>query len=187
MSPGVKHHVSLDDISRPQQMASSCSGALLVSLFMTPLDVVKIRLQSQDMMRNKCFLYSNGITDHLCPRVNGDPPLQVLHTAEEMIRTKMQSQKMTVSQIRAGLRTTLEMEGIRGLWKGYSATLYRDVPFSAIYWPCYELFKGLTLSEEHQFGATFVSGAMAGTIAASVTLQWMSSRLGAKWSSEKRI
>ena len=52
----------------------------------------------------------------------------------------------------------------------YSATLYRDVPFSAIYWPCYELFKGLTLSEERQFGATFVSGAMAGTIAASVTL-----------------
>ena len=50
---------------------------ILVSLFMTPLDVVKIRLQSQDMMRNKCFLYSNGITDHLCPRVNGDPPLQV--------------------------------------------------------------------------------------------------------------
>jgi len=266
---GVKHHVSLEDITRPQQMASSCSGALLVSLFMTPLDVVKIRLQSQDMMRNKCFLYWNGITDHLYPRVNGDPPPQALHTAEEicnckwynrpryfngtldaflkisrtegvsslwsglsptivlavpttviymttyeqlrgaisdyvdrnhpsfeykhmtssmvagamgrtwavtvvspleMIRTKMQSQKMTMSQIRSGLRTTLEMEGIRGLWKGYSATLYRDVPFSAIYWPCYELFKGLTLSEEHQFGATFVSGAMAGTIAASITL-----------------
>ena len=48
-----------------------------VSLFMTPLDVVKIRLQSQDMMRNKCFLYWNGITDHLYPRVNGDPPPQV--------------------------------------------------------------------------------------------------------------
>ena len=44
---------------------------------MTPLDVVKIRLQSQDMMRNKCFLYWNGITDHLYPRVNGDPPPQV--------------------------------------------------------------------------------------------------------------
>ena len=37
----------------------------------------------------------------------------------------------------------------------YSATLYRDVPFSAIYWPCYELFKGLTLSEEHQVGIQF--------------------------------
>ena len=44
---------------------------------MTPLDMVKIRLQSQDMMRSKCFLYWNGITDHLCPRVNGDPPPQV--------------------------------------------------------------------------------------------------------------
>ena len=50
---------------------------IAVSLFMTPLDVVKIRLQSQDMIRNKCFLYWNGITDHLCPRVNGDPPPQV--------------------------------------------------------------------------------------------------------------
>ena len=26
---GVKHHVSLADITRPQQMASSCGGALL--------------------------------------------------------------------------------------------------------------------------------------------------------------
>jgi hypothetical protein len=36
----------------------------------------------------KCFLYSNGIMDHLCPRVNGDPPPFALHTAKEICNCK---------------------------------------------------------------------------------------------------
>ena len=50
---------------------------------MTPLDVVKIRLQAQERFHaKKCFLYSNGLMDHLCPRTNGDPPARALHTAQ---------------------------------------------------------------------------------------------------------
>lgn len=42
----------------------------------TPLDVVKIRLQTQQkaMLSNKCFLYCNGLMDHLCPCTNGNMP-----------------------------------------------------------------------------------------------------------------
>ena len=59
------------------------AGSLVVSLFMTPLDVVKIRLQAQERFHaKKCFLYSNGLMDHLCPRTNGDPPTRALHTAQ---------------------------------------------------------------------------------------------------------
>ena len=43
---------------------------------MTPLDVVKIRLQAQQkaMLSNKCFLYCNGLMDHLCSCGNGRAP-----------------------------------------------------------------------------------------------------------------
>lgn len=36
---------------------------------MTPLDVVKTRLQVQQKIQlsNKCYLYCNGLMDHLCP------------------------------------------------------------------------------------------------------------------------
>ena len=37
----------------------------------TPLDVVKIRMQSQKSNR-KCFLYCNGLMDHMCYCSNGN-------------------------------------------------------------------------------------------------------------------
>ena len=80
--------LNVNGITPFQQMASSCSGALLVSLFMTPLDVVRIRLQAQDrLMSKKCFLYSNGVMDHLLWKTNGEPPV-ALHTAKEICNCK---------------------------------------------------------------------------------------------------
>lgn len=35
-------------------------------LVVTPLDVVKIRLQAQQQAKAKCFLYCNGLMDHIC-------------------------------------------------------------------------------------------------------------------------
>jgi len=268
-------------LSPRQQMMSSGAGALLVSLFMTPLDVVKIRLQAQDrMMAKKCFLYSNGIMDHLCPKqvtfkTNGDPPVRALHTAEEicnckwynrpkyfngtmdaivkisrtegvsslwsglsptlvlaipttmiyfttyeqlkcmmnsryvkyqelkgiivsekaddapswismfagglsrtwavslvnpleLVRTKMQSQKMKLNQVQSCIKDLVKTRGVRGLWSGYTATLLRDVPFSALYWPLYEHTK--LLFGYDSFFVNFVSGAVAGSVASTVTL-----------------
>jgi len=269
-----------------QQMLSSGAGALVVSLTMTPLDVVKIRLQSQERLyAKKCFLYSNGLMDHLCPRTNGDPPQRQIHTIQqicdckwynrpkyfnsttdafikiarteglsslwsglvptlvlalpttvvyftmyeqlkvkietwragsksksedtsrndgesqavsprwvslasgglarwiavtivnplELVRTKMMSQKMRVWEVRACLRELLQAQGIRGLWNGYTMTLMRDVPFSAIYWPLYEQ-TGHSLAElyplypANSFPITFASGAVAGSIASTLTL-----------------
>lgn len=251
-------------------MVSSCAGALLVSVFMTPLDVVKIRLQSQERLyTQKCFMYSNGIMDHLCPRINGDPPPMKLNTPEEicgckwynrpkyfngtmdaivkiartegvsslwsglsptlvlavpttviyfttyeqlrarigqavlpqekevrdvpfwvaltagglarvwavtivspleLVRTKMQSQKLALYEVKSALRQLVRSHGVLGLWNGYTATLLRDVPFSAIYWSIYESIKSQFGSKPASLSQTFVSGAIAGTVASTVTL-----------------
>lgn len=39
----------------------------------------------------------------------------------------------------------LRTEGLRGLYRGWSSSLLRDVPFSAIYWQCYETIKSSIL------------------------------------------
>jgi len=48
------------------------------NFLVTPLDVVKIRLQTQQksQLSNKCFLYCNGLMDHLCPCINSNGPGQ---------------------------------------------------------------------------------------------------------------
>jgi len=249
-------------ITPVQQMMSSSAGAMFVATLMTPLDVVKTRLQAQDRLHaKKCFLYSNGIMDHLCARVNGDPPPAALHTPEEicnckwynrpkyfngtldafvkisrvegvrslwsglsptlalalpttvlyltsyellkdlffrqlgpdhssamsvslasggisrvitcaavapveLVRTKMQSQKMAFFEVRKAVSKTVGAEGVFSLWKGFTATVLRDVPFSALYWPLYEYLR----PSEFELQRTFLAGAVSGTIASAVTL-----------------
>ncbi|KAF5303732.1 hypothetical protein FQA39_LY19020 [Lamprigera yunnana] len=59
----------------------------------------------------------------------------------ELIRTKMQSKKLTYLEIGDALKLVVKKDGIRGLWRGVFPTLLRDVPFSAIYWSQYETLK----------------------------------------------
>lgn len=63
-----------DNITPVQHMICSCTGALATSLLVTPLDVVKIRLQAQQkqFVKNKCFLYCNGLMEHMCYCLNGN-------------------------------------------------------------------------------------------------------------------
>lgn len=48
----------------------------------------------------------------------------------ELIRTKMQSKKLSYLEVHQALRSLLEYHGYMGLWKGLGSTLLRDVPFS---------------------------------------------------------
>ena len=109
-----------------QQMMSAGAGSLVVSLFMTPLDVVKIRLQAQERFHaKKCFLYSNGLMDHLCPRTNGDPPARALHTAQEICDCKWYNRPKYFTGTADALVKISRLEGISSLWSGLSPTLGR--------------------------------------------------------------
>ncbi|KAL1132208.1 hypothetical protein AAG570_010165 [Ranatra chinensis] len=260
---GTTGSLDVDDpkfrITPTQQMGAACSGALITSLFVTPLDVVKIRLQAQQkaLVTNKCFLYCNGLMDHLCTCVssNGNnsqrhwyqrpshfngtldafikigknegvlslwsglsptlvlalpatvvyfvtyeqlrtrlkdwacrdcsnrpqplwAPLIAGCTARlwaatavsplELIRTKMQSKKLSYLEVHEALKSLLQYHGWRGLWKGLGPTLLRDVPFSGIYWVTYEKFKMMN-NNKSTFAYSFLGGSIAGSLAAFIT------------------
>lgn len=65
-------------------------------------------------------------------------------------------------------------DGWISLWTGWTPTLLRDVPFSAMYWYNYELLKKWLCEKsglyEPTFMINFTSGALSGSFAAVVTL-----------------
>nr|XP_016937316.1 solute carrier family 25 member 40 isoform X2 [Drosophila suzukii] len=249
-----------------QQVASACTGAMVTACFMTPLDVIKTRLQAQQqaLLSNKCFLYCNGLMDHICPcgpdtpnpaaakpaprfsgtidafikisRTEGvgslwsglsptlisalpstiiyfvayeqfkarftdihykymrrldasgrDIPLPIptlvpllagvsarilavtCVSPVELIRTKMQSQRMTHAEMFGTIRQVVQSQGVLGLWRGLPPTILRDVPFSGIYWTCYEYLKSSFNVVEPTFSFSFVAGAISGSVAATIT------------------
>jgi len=60
----------------------------------------------------------------------------------------------------ASLAGTVKSLGLRGLYRGTSITLMRDVPFSVLFFPSYAYFR------QHYFSNDLISGALAGGIAA---------------------
>ncbi|XP_071943541.1 mitochondrial glutathione transporter SLC25A40-like [Antedon mediterranea] len=115
-----------------QQMISSCSGAILTSLTMTPMDVVKIRLQAQQkpMINGQCFLYCNGLMDHLCTCINGNSGVRPWY--------KLPGQYNGTMDAFLGIARN---EGITALWSGLPPTLLMAVPQTVMYYTAYDQLK----------------------------------------------
>lgn len=272
---GAEHQLS-DDIhmiTPTQQMICSTVGALATSLVVTPLDVVKIRLQAQqkNFAKNKCFLYCNGLMEHLCYCINGNgsghfhgpngatvtvspekmrwykrpiqghfsgtfdallkisrsegvmslwsglPPTLLMAipatvvyftvydrlradlwswrgTSQqpiwipvfcgaaarciaattisplEMVRTKMQSTKLSYWEVASAIRQLVRYDGFLSLWRGLGPTLLRDVPFSSIYWASYEFMKQKMDQRTPSIQFSLFAGAIAGSVAGITTI-----------------
>lgn len=66
----------------------------------------------------------------------------ILVSPLELIRTRTQASHVTQRMsMLAMLQQELAKGGLRSLWRGVNPTLWRDVPFSAIYWTSYEAIK----------------------------------------------
>ncbi|KAF7669729.1 hypothetical protein LDENG_00147070 [Lucifuga dentata] len=106
---------------------ASCSGAILTSLLVTPLDVVKIRLQAQKnpFLKGKCFVYCNGLMDHICVCENGNS------------KTWYKAPGHFSGTLDAFIKI-VRREGIKSLWSGLPPTLVMAVPATVIYFTCYD-------------------------------------------------
>ncbi|XP_070224958.1 mitochondrial glutathione transporter SLC25A40 [Bos mutus] len=135
-----------------QQMFASCTGAILTSLMVTPFDVVKIRLQAQNnpFPKGKCFLYSNGLMDHLCV------------CEEEGNKAWYKKPGHFQGTLDAFLKIILN-EGIKSLWSGLPPTLVMAVPATVIYFTCYDQLTALLRSKlgENESRIPIVAGIVA--------------------------
>ncbi|XP_064560304.1 probable mitochondrial glutathione transporter SLC25A40 isoform X3 [Zonotrichia leucophrys gambelii] len=110
-----------------QQAIASCCGAIITSLFVTPLDVIKTRLQAQrnPFHDGKCLVNSSGHMDHVYVCKNGDSkawyknPGHFKGTSDAFVKI-------------------IRIEGIKSLWSGLPPTLIMAIPTTAIYFTCYD-------------------------------------------------
>nr|CDJ87713.1 Mitochondrial substrate solute carrier and Small-subunit processome and Transcription factor E2F dimerisation partner (TDP) domain containing protein [Haemonchus contortus] len=125
---GVNHHQAHPSVSITQQIVSSATGAIVTSLLMTPMDVVKIRLQQQrhPFPKGHCFYYYNGLMDHLCTSCEQRLPCAWYQRPGNFSGT-----------IDAFVKITRN-EGIRSLWSGLSPTLVMAVPATVFYYSLYD-------------------------------------------------
>lgn len=122
-----------------QQVISACTGAMITACFMTPLDVIKTRMQSQQSPAHKCFFYSNGLMDHLFASGPNGPELASLR------------QRPQFSSSWDALMKISRHEGLAALWSGLGPTLVSALPSTIIYFVAYEQFKAryLQIYESH--------------------------------------
>lgn len=78
--------------------------------------------------------------------------------------------QILVPAVLNGVLKLVEKEGAKALWRGLPPTLWRDVPFSALYWMGYEEIKAsLSTTGMSDFNQSFLAGATSGMFAAMVT------------------
>jgi solute carrier family 25 protein 39/40 len=94
----------------------------------------------------------------------------------ELVRTNLQSTPSlpntphTLKSVLSSLEGLVRTHGVRHLWRGLEPTLWRDVPFSGLYWASYEGMKG-RFEKRGRSGPSvaFICGATSGTVAALLT------------------
>jgi len=94
-----------------------------------------------------------------------------------VIKTRFESGSFNYKSVFHALSVIYRTEGVRGLTSGITATLSRDVPFSAIYFATYSHFKQFQTESSvgHSFSCGIVSGIFASIIThpADVVKTWM--------------
>ncbi|KAM9326760.1 mitochondrial S-adenosylmethionine carrier protein [Gastrophryne carolinensis] len=113
--------------------------------------------------------YLTPIT-HMAAASMGEVVACLIRVPSEVVKQRAQvSPSSTTYQMFA---STLRLEGIRGLYRGYKSTVLREIPFSLVQFPLWEFLKDLWSWKQGRTLDSWqsaVCGAFAGGFAAAVT------------------
>jgi solute carrier family 25 protein 39/40 len=131
--------MAVTELSSRQRMQSAAAGAVLTSLLVTPLDVVKTRLQlqapttaipsqacKQSASSSACMpvRMTDGIVDYWCHKCQ--LPLRHTHTLRGPVDT---------------MRKIVRHEGVSRLWRGLQPTLLMSIPSTIVYFNLYDVLR----------------------------------------------
>lgn len=134
------------EISAFQKMISACSGSLITSFAVTPFDVVRIRMQQQEVMKPPvgCCepLAKNGaFPKRVAPVL---PVLDLFSPKVFWVNQHYCNSPQTCPKITGtfqGMMSITHNEGVRALWRGLLLTLFMAVPSNIIYFTGYEYIR----------------------------------------------
>ncbi|RUP19712.1 mitochondrial carrier domain-containing protein, partial [Jimgerdemannia flammicorona] len=159
------------EISSLEKMLSACTGALLTSLLVTPLDVIKTRLQSQALYNSpvrhtSTTPYSATSLTQCCREVffsaNSGPMKQDVlcrlnpstgssgTSATTSIECTLRAEAYEAAELVArrqfngtldGVSKIIRYEGILSLYRGLTPALVMSVPATVIYFVGYDYFR----------------------------------------------
>ncbi|PHH61459.1 hypothetical protein CDD81_367 [Ophiocordyceps australis] len=185
-----------DEITASQKMLSAMSGSLVTSLLVTPLDVVRVRLQSQKPPTapvdfSRLALTTNNLTrvqlgqlgvTACCREVffagndsefcfvatrttsSNPQPMSPPDCVVQQVRQK------TFSSTFDGMRKIARNEGITTLWRGLLPTLAMTIPANIIYFTGYDWLRhnhNSPLSKLSPDNAPLMAGSIARMLAAT--------------------
>lgn len=179
---------ALLNISRCEGFKTLWRGISLTLLISIPGNIVYFL--GYEFLKDKSFLrdkYPN-LNPLLCGAFSrilaatSVSPLDLLRTRLQSIPQSSinASSLMIFRDLMKETRNEISIQGYRSLFKGLVITLWRDVPFSAIYWGSYEYLKKHSCfhmqeslknvdSKFECFAKSFIQGSISGALAATLT------------------
>lgn len=171
---------ALATIARTEGPATLWRGLSLTLLMAAPSNIVY--LTGYELLRDSSPIAHPWLNPLLCgalARIIAGTCIGPI----ELLKTRLQSvpggSQNMLKSMAADMKKEVIAKGPSVLFRGLSLTLWRDVPFSGIYWASYEFFRSkLSASPQWQlthnkdsnlFIHSFISGSISGGIAACAT------------------
>ncbi|RCK56004.1 Mitochondrial carrier protein MTM1 [Candida viswanathii] len=174
-----------ENISVTQRMISACSGSLITSLVVTPFDVIRIRIQQQEILPQTQPCCQVHFPEHTFAPSPSSPSAAATATATGTLSAEASSSAPELFWIHnkycnsaenctritstfQGFNTVARHEGIGTLWRGLSLTLLMAIPSNIIYFTGYEYIRDHSPISEHPLNPLFC-GSLARTMLATFT------------------
>lgn len=141
-----------------------CLTQQIAALFFITYETTKDKLHKYDSLGPKGSIH---VVSHMIAASLGEVVSCAVRVPYEVIKMRSQTSDTRLISNIAILRQILAKEGLIGLYRGFSSTVIRDLPFSALQYPIWERLKSNHLTK-HKKPADAAESAFYGSIAGGI-------------------